>query len=256
MHLSQVYSDSYFTDGKDGYPDYLLEQEILIEHGYWYSKIISKYSPPGRMLDVGAAAGFIMLGFKNSGWECTGLEPNQHMVDYGRDQLRLDMKCGYIENINTDEQYDLVSLIQVIGHVFNLDLALQNISKIIKNKGLLLVECWDRGSLAARFQGRKWQEYSPPSVINWFTKKCLNQKINQYGFKLIRQGRPKKRISFKHAISILTNKFPVFKFLCRFLKIILGNKDFFITYPPIDIFYSIYKKEHPENEQKNCFNIA
>jgi SAM-dependent methyltransferase len=242
MHLKNVYSDSYFNNGEEGYPDYFKEREILVEHGSWYAHIINKFMKPGKMFDVGAAAGFIMLGFQQNGWECAGLEPNQNMVDFGRNTLKLNLKCGFIESYSSDEKYDLVTLIQVIGHFFNVELALENISNILKNDGLLLVECWDQGSLAARILGKNWHEYSPPSVINWFTKNNLTQKLKEFGFGLIKIGRPKKQISCQHAMSLIIYKYRFLRALCAPINKSLKGKDFFITYPPIDIFYAIYKK--------------
>jgi 2-polyprenyl-3-methyl-5-hydroxy-6-metoxy-1,4-benzoquinol methylase len=113
-HLEEVYADSYFFEGKEGYPDYLQEKDILVQHGKFYAGIAGKYAQPGKMLDVGAAAGFIMQGFKDQGWDCAGIEPNKSMVEYCRDQLHMSNEQGSIENATYENQFDLVTLIQVI----------------------------------------------------------------------------------------------------------------------------------------------
>lgn len=242
-HLAEVYADSYFFDGKDGYPDYLNEKEIIIRHGTFYAKLIEKYVHPGSMLDVGAAAGFIMQGFKDHGWVCNGIEPNKRMVEYCVNKLKINSLQGNIENYTVEKQYDLVTLIQVIGHFYDLDKALQNISGSLKKDGLLLVECWDRNSIMARLLGKNWHEYSPPSVIHWFTQKTLDAKIRDYGFIPIRRGRPEKKISLKHAISLLSGKYSFFRALSRPVEKILGSRDIFLMYPPVDVFYALYKKD-------------
>src|ERR1041385_7100550 len=61
-HAKTVYDDGYFTEGGAGYSDYLAESRLLTEHGEWYGKLLQKYTTPGRLLDVGAAAGFILKG--------------------------------------------------------------------------------------------------------------------------------------------------------------------------------------------------
>ena len=66
-HVEEVYGDDYFFDGKQGYPNYLNEKDILLKYGKNYAKILSKYTSPGKMLDVGCAAGFIMKGFEEAG---------------------------------------------------------------------------------------------------------------------------------------------------------------------------------------------
>ncbi len=251
-YLAKVYSDAYFTEGKDGYPDYLEEKKILIKHGLWYSQILKKYSVSGKMLDVGAAAGFLMQGFKQNGWECTGLEPNKRMVEYGIDNLGLHMVNGDIEHYATNEKYDLVSLVQVIGHFYDLNIALENISGFLKQNGLLLVESWDRSSIAAKIWGKKWHEYSPPSVINYYTQKSLHQILKRHGFNLLKTGKPKKEISLKHALSLMSKEYQIFGLLKKWANKILKQKDLFLIYPPIDLFYAIYQKASKRNNSFSC----
>ena len=59
-HLDEVYSDDYFFEGKDGYPNYLKEKDLLYKSGIKYAKILSRYTKQGKVLDVGCAAGFIL----------------------------------------------------------------------------------------------------------------------------------------------------------------------------------------------------
>lgn len=88
---NDIYGDNYFNGGKDGYPDYLVNKDILIKRGEKYADIIGKFQKPGKILDVGSAAGFILKGFENKGWKGLGVEPNQSMVTYARENLKL--KC-------------------------------------------------------------------------------------------------------------------------------------------------------------------
>ncbi|MBS1574119.1 MAG: hypothetical protein JST09_02345, partial [Bacteroidetes bacterium] len=83
-HLSESFSDDYFFEGKEGYPNYLEERDMLYKSGVKFTKVIAKYMKPGRVLDVGCAAGFILKAFKDAGWEAYGVEPNDTMASYGR----------------------------------------------------------------------------------------------------------------------------------------------------------------------------
>src|ERR1041384_3040675 len=121
------------------------------------------------MLDVGAAAGFILKGFIDEGWHGTGLEPNERMAAYGRQHLELDLRCGPLENFDektgekSDEKFDLVSMIQVAAHFYQPRKAFENAARLLAPNGHLLIETWNRGSFSARVLGRHWHEYSPPS---------------------------------------------------------------------------------------------
>lgn len=238
-HVESVYGDDYFFGGKDGYPNYLDEASLLEKRGKRYARLVRKYVQPGEMLDVGAAAGFLLNGFSSEGWKGVGLEPNPGMVRYGRDELGLDMVCGTLETYQADRQFDLVSLIQVIAHLNDAPAAFQGLSRLVKDNGILLVETWNEESLTAKLLGKNWHEYSPPSVLHWFSPARLEAALARYGFERIGQGRTLKWISVRHAASLASY--------------VLGNKNasklqsklprsLAVPYPSEDLFWGIYRK--------------
>lgn len=242
-HIEKNYDNLYFFGGKTGYPNYLEEKDILIDHGIQYAKIINKIINPGKMLDVGCASGFIMKGFIKRGWKTRGIEPNEQISLYGKNELDLEITNSTLENYKTDEKFDLISLIQVIGHFYNIDKALINISDLLVKNGLVLVESWNMGSLYAKILGRYWHEYSPPTVLHWFSKKTLINIFKQYGFAPLKIGIPIKRISINHAFSLLEEKLSsnfAKDILRKTRKLKISQSQ--IIYPPLDIFWIIFKK--------------
>lgn len=242
-HLSKVYSDEYFFDGNDGYPNYLEEKDILFNYGVHYAKIIERYAKPGKVLDVGCAAGFILKGFENQGWKGSGIEPNETMASYGRNELNLDISTGSLESYKTATKFDLITLIQVIGHFYDIDKALENISDLSNPKGLVLVESWNMNSKVARVLGKHWHEYSPPSVINWFSDESITHLFNRYGFEPVGSGFPAKRINLNHALSLLEKNTPDLFFkksLIAFLSKVSGK--LVINYPPVDLKWYLFRK--------------
>jgi len=243
-HIEKVYNDEYFLGGGAGYPNYFQEKEILITQGRNYARLVNKYTQPGLVLDVGAACGFLLKGFELEGWEGMGIEPNQKMVSYGIEELNLNLINTPLEELSLNEQFDLIALIQVIGHFYDLDKALEIISHQLKNDGFLLVESWDMESLPAKLLGKYWHEYSPPSVLRWFSKKSLISVLDQYGFEPIKFGRPKKKISLQHALSLLKSKQPNGLFKSILDKLQRSNlTNINIIYPPVDIFWGLFRKK-------------
>jgi len=243
-HLSQIYSDAYFFDGKDGYPNYLEEKEILINHGIRYAQLMSQYNVSGKILDVGCAAGFILKGFQMNGWDCSGVEPNKTMAEYGKREMQLNIEVGSLESFKSGEKYDLITLIQVIGHFYDIDKALENIYSLLKPGGLVLVESWNRASFVAKLFGKSWHEYSPPSVIHWFTDDSLNDLFSVHNFKLVDKGFPKKQINLKHALSLVHSKTPKFsgkQKVFDFLSEKFGKHK--VYYPPLDLKWYLFRKE-------------
>ncbi len=168
-HVETVYGDDYFTKGGAGYANYLSEEMSLRDRGRYYARKLARLTAPGRILDVGCAAGFILNGFVQEGWKGVGLEPNITIGAYGRDQLGLDIRHGTLETFKDADQFTAVSMIQVAAHFRDPVPAFVKARRLLMDGGLLLVETWDRHSIIARLLGKHWHEYSPPSVLHWFT---------------------------------------------------------------------------------------
>ncbi|MGC4038466.1 MAG: class I SAM-dependent methyltransferase [Chitinophagaceae bacterium] len=242
-HLEENYSDEYFFGGGDGYPNYLDQEKILTGYGLRYARILAKYTTPGKMLDVGCAAGFILTGFKQSGWDCYGVEPNGTVANYGRTQLGLNITTGGLESYNTEQKFDLISMIQVIGHFYDLDKSMQNVSNLLKQGGLVLVESWNMKSLIAQILDKKWHEYSPPSVVHWFSDETLDELFKYYGFKLVAEGHPLKKINVRHALSFSEGKFQgssIWKKLIAAAIKVTGSVN--LIYPPVDVKWYLFQK--------------
>lgn len=235
-HVASTYDDNYFYGGGAGYSDYSAEADLLIKRGVMYSQKLSAFTKPGRMLDVGAAAGFILKGFANKGWDGVGLEPNDSMAGKARSELGLDVQCGSLETYNADQPFDLVSMIQVAAHFYDPQRAFSKAKELLNNNGLLLIETWDRDSLSAKIFGKNWHEYSPPSVLNWFSKEGLDGYLDSIGFEKVAGGRPSKKISGGHVKSLLRYRLGD----NLLLKFIPESINF--PYPSEDLFWALYRK--------------
>lgn len=243
-HLSQVYDDQYFSGGGAGYPDYLAQGDMLRDHGRRYARLLRSHVSTGSMLDVGAAAGFVLQGFTDEGWNGSGIEPNVAMAEHGRAQLGLEIQTGPLETVVLNDPVDLVSMIQVLPHLYDLEAGLASAARVTKPKGHWLIETWNRESLTARVFGQHWHEYSPPSVMRWFAPDDLARLLACYGFEEIARGRPKKRIRSGHAKSLLRYKLRDMGAVGRLMGASLGiiPDSLTIPYPSEDLFWGLYRK--------------
>lgn len=242
-HVAQVYDDTYFTGGAAGYVDYLSEGKMLRKRGQRYGKLLQAHAQPGRMLDVGAAAGFLLQGFQDAGWTGEGVEPNGSMARYGNEQLGVKITHSPVEAFRSEQPFDLVSMIQVIPHFQDLMAGLRVLSDLTKPGGLWLIETWNKDSRMARFFGKNWHEYCPPSVLHWFTPDSLQRFAGQFGFDKIAQGRPGKHIQAHHAKSLVRYKLegsPLATPARLMMRVIPDQLT--IPYPAEDLFYMVLRK--------------
>jgi len=242
-HVAAQYDDDYFFGGGAGYDDYLSEAKLLTAHGRRYARILSRLAQPGRLLDVGAAAGFILQGLADAGWDGHGIEPNATMARHAREQLNLDVACGTLEDMPTDSPFDVVSMIQVVAHFLDPHQATRQVAELVRPGGLCLVETWNVRSWSARLFGQNWHEYSPPSVLQWYSPATLSRLFADHGFEQIAQGRPAKKISIGHARSLLEHgqdRSLVARAGAGVLKCLPG--DLTLPYPSEDLFWAVYRR--------------
>ena len=220
----------------------MFKPNLYRQHGKRYGILLKQYTTPGTVLDVGAAAGFLLKGFQDSGWQGVGLEPNSSMASHGRTNLGLQMETGSLEHFSSSQQFDLVSMIQVIAHFSDIRQALQKAADVTKNDGFWLIESWNKGSWVARILGKHWHEYSPPSVLRWFSPSDLSRLVTQYGFSEVARGRPVKRLNGAHVKSLLGYKLQnsPLGWLQGGLKIIPDQV--VIPYPTFDLFWTLFQK--------------
>jgi SAM-dependent methyltransferase len=236
-HVARVYGDDYFHGGGAGYGDYLSEGWLLRDRGRWYARLLRRYTTPGTLLDVGAAAGFILQGFLDRGWHGKGVEPNPGMAEYARTRLGLDVRTGTLEDLPPGDVFDLVSLIQVLPHFVEPRRALAAAAAVTRPGGFWLIETWNRDSWTARAFGQNWHEYSPPSVLHWFSPAGLQRLAGQFGFRKVGAGRPAKWINAGHAKSLLRHKLGAAAGVLGVLPDRLA-----LPYPAEDLFWMLLQK--------------
>lgn len=244
-HITKVYGDEYFFGGGAGYPDYLSSGELVSAHAKRYAELLNHHMKPGRILDIGAAAGFCLSGFLDSGWIGDGLEPNSRMCQFGRETLGVNVVEGTLERLPKElqeQRYDLLTMVQVVPHFYDIHAAFKIAASITEPNGFWLVETWNAESLSARLFGRQWHEYSPPSVLRWFSPNNLEKLGQSFGLSRVASGRPSKWISGAHAKSLLhynLSRFPL-NLGKHFLRLVPDRIQ--IPYPSEDLFWMLLQK--------------
>ncbi|MBU0981021.1 MAG: class I SAM-dependent methyltransferase [Nanoarchaeota archaeon] len=146
---------------------------------------IERYAK-GILLDVGCADGKLLTVAKERGWKVIGVEPFGKEAAACR-KLGLDVKTGTLDTVKLKaDSINATNLSDVIEHLPDPSKTLEQVHRIMKKGGLLLVSTQDIGSFNARTGGKGWDLISPASHLYQFDKKTLKAMVEKAGFRTIR----------------------------------------------------------------------
>ncbi len=239
-HVRDAYGDAYFTAGGAGYPGYLDDEDLFRAHGAGYARRLERAGiRPGQVLDIGCGPGFLLSAFIARGAAAAGIEPNAAMAELARARGVL-IVAETADRLAADAAYDLVTMVQVIAHLDRPGDAVARAARAVRPGGHLLIETWNLRSLPARVLGAGWHEYQPPVVRHWFSRRGLDALLRSHGLTPLGHGRPRKRISWRHARSLLRTKLPAL--LARALDRVPLSPGAVLPYPPLDLFFVLAQR--------------
>ena len=173
-----------YSEGSD---ETFVSQANAREYTFFDSlKNIEKILPKkGKVLDVGTAGGSFLAAAKKRGWKVYGCEPNKWMAKWGKKNYGIEIKSGTLFDQGYKKDFfDLITLWDVIEHTTDPSKVLKKCNQILKNKGILVVNYPDIGSLIARLTKRKW-----PFLISvhlyYFTRSTMTSMLKKAGFEIV-----------------------------------------------------------------------
>ena len=112
--------------------------------------------PGARVLDIGTAGGAFLEAAQRFGYDAYGMEPSQYLVEQAR--LRgLKVDQGTIDNHRFEPaSFDLICLWDVLEHLTAPRAALEEVARLLKPDGIVLINYPDIGTLQARLAGRRF----------------------------------------------------------------------------------------------------
>lgn len=140
--------------------------------------------PPGRLLDIGCAAGFFVHEAAGQGWDAVGIEPSKWLVDWGKKNLKEKLYNGTLRQGNfKDREFDVLTMWDVLEHVSDPLKELEECRRILKKDGMLVINYPDFGSLLARMAGSRWW-FLLSNHLYYFTPATMKKYLEKAGFEV------------------------------------------------------------------------
>ena len=147
-------------------------------------KITRWRRPPGRLLDVGCAAGFFVHEARKYGWDAIGIEPSKWLVNWGVANLGEKLYTGTLRQGGfKDGEFDVLTMWDVLEHVPDPISELNECYRVLKQGGMIIINYPDFGSVLSRLAGRNWW-FLLSNHLYYFTPKTMSRCLETAGFKI------------------------------------------------------------------------
>lgn len=143
--------------------------------------INSYHREKGSLLDIGAGTGDFLVAAKASGWQTTGVEPNENAK-----KLAVSKGISFqnpIESIE-NEQFDVITMWHVMEHVPDVEYQIKQLKRLLKPNGTLIIAVPNYKSFDAQHYGKFWAAYDVPRHLWHFSRTSIEKLVSRENMKL------------------------------------------------------------------------
>jgi len=120
-------------------------------------KIIHKYKEVGKLLDIGCGPGFF-LAYAGKYYDVYGIDISEYAIRKAKQRTQTaKLSIGDAANLDYKNDYfDIVTCFDLLEHLPDPELALQEFYRILKNEGILIIRVPNTDSIGARWKKEEW----------------------------------------------------------------------------------------------------
>lgn len=152
-------------------------------------KLIQKYQPiKGKVLDLGSFGGNLMKFAAEMGYEAEGVEVNKTMAEHCSKTLNMVVHNTKVQDFEGhDSEYDVITLIDVLEHLFEPKGVIEASAKLLKPGGVLVIKVPHYGpqhfkqNIANKLGLSKRGIFHNFGHINLFSPKSLSRVLSDCG---------------------------------------------------------------------------
>ncbi|MDR2558481.1 MAG: class I SAM-dependent methyltransferase [Oscillospiraceae bacterium] len=165
-------TDSYDLQAReDIFPYY---EEIL--------NMLKTYCKGNELLEIGIGGCECALVARNMGFNVFGMDINEKQVEYARTQHGLNAEVHDFIKFETDKKWDVIIMGDVIEHVKDPVAAMQKVSELLADNGVIWISTPDFESEFTIKTGHNDPMRREAWHINYFSKDSLYALLRRFGF--------------------------------------------------------------------------
>lgn len=147
--------------------------------------MISRFQSKGKILDIGCATGQFLHYMAARGWSSTGIEPDDQTRARAIAEYGLQVFPERELNAFTPGSFDVITMWHVLEHVSDLNGRIEQIKKLLKPGGTLIVAVPNCEAHDAVTYGAFWAGYDLPRHLYHFTQTDMKWLMEKSGLQII-----------------------------------------------------------------------
>lgn len=149
-------------------------------------QLISKFYKTGKILDIGCGTGEFLKTFKDAKWQTLGIEPSADVRKMAIEKYGLDVKEeAEIKNLEASG-FDVITMWHVLEHVPHLNDRIEDLKRLIKPNGIIIIAVPNCTSLDAKIYAENWAAYDVPRHLYHFSPKDIETVFKNHGLNVFR----------------------------------------------------------------------
>jgi 2-polyprenyl-3-methyl-5-hydroxy-6-metoxy-1,4-benzoquinol methylase len=181
-HSEEYISHSNTTKGLVNQLYHLVRRQTLADKRHLI--LSATRGKQGKLLDIGAGTGAFVGFMQESGWEVTGLEPEEA----AREQARVDFGVRLLGmeelDVLPEETYDAITLWHVLEHVHALHPYLERLKALVNKGGRIFIAVPNYTSYDAKVYRAAWAAYDVPRHLYHFSPDAMERLLRGHGLQL------------------------------------------------------------------------
>lgn len=150
----------------------------------YFSSLLNRKN--STICEIGCGHGKKLAKFQAAGFSIFGVEPDPASREIAK-KVTVNIFEGTAEELPEKisiQQYDIVLMSHVLEHCLDINTAVSNANKILKEGGIFIVETPNCQSIAFKKYQGNWPWSDIPRHLNFFTPKSLSQILKKHGFEI------------------------------------------------------------------------
>lgn len=203
-------------------------------------KIIKRYIGKGKLLDIGAGAGYFLKEARQQGFDVYGIEFNKDQTDFIMNSLKIRCERSPLsEELFDFGKFDVIYHCDVISHLYDPINDFKIMNHKLNESGFVIFETGNLGDISSKYL-KYFTKFQYPDHLFFYSEANIKTLLEQTGFELVKIYR----------FSILPQLF--------FTKALLKLKDFIksenkktnVRNQPAEILSGTEKKDNNNDQTK------